>query len=257
MPLVKIHGANMYYEKHGEGPPVVFAHGVGGNHLSWWQQVPFFRERYTCITFDHPGFLLSEVQPNVSFVDSLLGLIDELGYERVSLVAQSMGGIASMGLTLKHPERVRALVMADTVLPLELPEFGDWREESQKLRAPLVARGISPPAGARMADEQPILHFLYQEIQQLNHGWSPTNPAPGGLLVPAAGREDLKGYDTPTLFIIGEEDVAIPPRVLEIGAAAVPGAKVVRIPQVGHSIYFERPAEFNRVVDEFLREVHG
>ncbi len=46
----------LYYEVHGEGPPVVFAHGAGGTHLSWWQQIPVLSEHFRCVTFDHRGF---------------------------------------------------------------------------------------------------------------------------------------------------------------------------------------------------------
>jgi 3-oxoadipate enol-lactonase len=257
MPLLNIHGANLYYEQHGEGPPLVFAHGVAGNHLSWWQQVPYFRERYTCIIFDHPGFLQSEVAAGeYSFVDSLTDLLDGLGFDRVSLVAQSLGGFTCFGFALRSPQRVQALVMADTVFPLDLPEFGRLRAEVSRRRGELVARGIHPAAGERMATEQPALHFLYQQINGLNGGkWSPANPPPGAALVPRVGREDLRGYTVPTLFIIGDEDVANPPRLLEVGAAAVPGAKAAHVPNAGHSVYFERPMEFNHIVDEFLESV--
>jgi pimeloyl-ACP methyl ester carboxylesterase len=257
MPTTRVLGADLYYERHGQGPPLLFAHGVGGNHLSWWQQVPHFRDRYTCLTFDHPGFGQSAPPPgdNWSFVDCLAALLDELGLERVSLVAQSMGGRTCLGYTLRHPERVAALVMADTILPLELPEFGDWRAETRHRRDELVARGVHPACGETMAREQPALHFLYQQLSALNPPWSPDNPPPGGARVPAAGHADLRGYATPTLFIIGEEDAVIPPRILELGAAAVPGARVARVPRAGHSVYFERPAEFNRLVDEFLSAV--
>ena len=46
----------IYFETEGAGPVLIFAHGLGGNHLSWWQQVPHFRDRYTCVTFAHRGF---------------------------------------------------------------------------------------------------------------------------------------------------------------------------------------------------------
>jgi 3-oxoadipate enol-lactonase len=259
MPVLNIHGADLYYEQHGEGPPLVFAHGIGGNHLSWWQQVPHFRARYSCIVFDQPGFLHSEVAAGEhSFVDSLTGLLDTLGYDRVSLVAQSMGGFSCFGFALHSPRRVRALVMADTVFPLDLPEFGGLRAGVPERRAALAARGIHPAAGERMATEQPALHFLYQQISALNGGrWSPANPPPGSALVPRVGREDLRGYTVPTLFVIGEEDAVLPPRLLEVGAAAVPGATVTRVPKAGHSVYFERPMEFNRIVDELLDSVNG
>jgi pimeloyl-ACP methyl ester carboxylesterase len=47
MPIVRLHGGDLYYETHGSGPALVFAHGIGGNRLSWWQQVPYFRDRYS------------------------------------------------------------------------------------------------------------------------------------------------------------------------------------------------------------------
>ena len=56
MPLAHINGIELYYEVHGEGPALVLAHGGGGNHLSWWQQVPALAKHYRCITFDHRGF---------------------------------------------------------------------------------------------------------------------------------------------------------------------------------------------------------
>ena len=64
MPFVKSRGAEIYYEVHGEGPVLVFAHGMGGNHLSWWQQVPEFVGRgYRVVTFDHRGFGRSTCPP--------------------------------------------------------------------------------------------------------------------------------------------------------------------------------------------------
>ena len=46
MPFLRNGSADLYYETHGEGPPVVFAHGAGGNTVIWWQQVPHFAARY-------------------------------------------------------------------------------------------------------------------------------------------------------------------------------------------------------------------
>ncbi len=55
MPFAPINGIDLYYEEHGDGPPLVFAHGVGGNHASWYQQVPFFARSYRAITCDQRG----------------------------------------------------------------------------------------------------------------------------------------------------------------------------------------------------------
>jgi len=116
MPVFKTSGVELYYETHGSGPAIVFAHGAGGNHLAWYQQVPFFRDRYTCITFDHRGFGRSldsrPVDQRPRFDEDLAVLIDHLQLPDVRLVAQSMGGWTCLGYAVTHPERVRALVMA-------------------------------------------------------------------------------------------------------------------------------------------------
>ena len=56
MPFLSVNDIRLYYEVHGDGPAIVFAHGAGGNHLSWWQQVPFFQAHYRCVIFDHRAF---------------------------------------------------------------------------------------------------------------------------------------------------------------------------------------------------------
>jgi 3-oxoadipate enol-lactonase len=253
MPYASVNGGTIYYESYGSGPAIVFAHGIGGNHLSWWQQVPHFRDRYRCIIFDHPGFGRSDDPPGEwSFVDALGGLLDQLDIADARLVAQSMGGWTCLPYALAHPERVRALVMADTPGSIELPAFADaWR---QAIPADsLFARGIHPACGERMFIEQPALHFLYSEIAALNPiTWSPSN-RPGGMTrVSAVPRETLQTLRVPTLCIIGEEDAALPPALLELAAAATPGAQIERVPQAGHSVYFERPDRFNAAVDAFL-----
>ena len=56
MPKAPINGIDLYYESHGSGPAIVFAHGRGGNHMSWWQQVARFSGEFRCVTFDHRGW---------------------------------------------------------------------------------------------------------------------------------------------------------------------------------------------------------
>ena len=114
MPSAPINGINLYYETQGSGDEVfVFAHGAGGNHLSWWNQVPAFAERGRVVTFDHRAFgqsLDTDGRGAGAFVDDLEALLDHLGIERATLIAQSMGGLSAMGFTLRHERRVKALV---------------------------------------------------------------------------------------------------------------------------------------------------
>lgn len=92
----KLGNFDFYFETHGEGPAVVFAHGAGGTHMSWWQQVPVLSPHYKCITIDHRTFGYSRDPVGGpgrhAFVQDLKGLLDQLGIQKVSLVGQSMGG---------------------------------------------------------------------------------------------------------------------------------------------------------------------
>ena len=254
MPVLRRPACDLHYEVTGEGPGLVFAHGLGGNHLSWWQQVPHFAPCYTCVTFSHRGFGRSHEEPGgpgaAAFVDDLAALLDHLALADVRLVAQSMGGWTCLGYALRAPQRVRALVMASTFGSLADPEL-----DALLLRRGLshLAAGVLDPAvGPRMEREQPALRYLYQQIGALNDGLDRT--AIMGQLValrtttPAA----LAALTMPVLCLVGEEDGVIPPDTVALLASRIPGARLVRIPETGHSVYFERASTFNRLLDEFL-----
>lgn len=257
MPYADADGIRIYYETHGpkpgSAPAIVFAHGAGGNHLSWWQQVPHFSGRYTCVVFDHRGYGQSPDTAGgpagAAFVDDLRALLDHVGIERATLVAQSMGGWTCLGFALRYPERVERLMMCDT--------HGGMRSEAldplsrEALRALTPPGEIHPAAGERMYREQPALHFLYKEIAEL----SPPDAARKAITTaPTPGADEAATLSMPVLFIVGDEDVVIPPPLIELAAAQIPGARVERVPHAGHSVYFERPAVFNAVLDRFLSE---
>jgi pimeloyl-ACP methyl ester carboxylesterase len=259
MAFVSTGAIQLYYEVHGPdpgtAPAVVFAHGAGGNHLSWWQQVPHFSRHYTCITFDHRGFGQSAEPDNgpggAAFIEDLRTLLDHLHIERATLVAQSMGGWTCLGFTLRYPQRVDKLVMCDTHGGLTSDEIAQlWSTAWQAAAA--VPAGVHPAAGARMAREQPALHFLYNQLNALN----PARSLDGlGTLLSAVGAptaSDVGALDVPVLFLAGEEDIVIPPRILEMVAGWFPQARFEAVPAAGHSVYFERPEQFNAIVERFI-----
>ena len=254
-------GAEIYYEVAGSGPAVVFAHGLGGNHLSWWQQVAHFSPRFTCVVFAHRGFppsspVAGRSAPD-SYADDLAALIDELGLKDVALVAQSMGGWTCLELALREPEKVRALVMASTsgtldFNKLESAEIAEWVRRSPAALSDLQKRGIHPAGGERMAREQPALAQLYWQISEM---------------APAAFREDvrvrirdkrtqspstLEQLCVPVLFITGDEDWVFPPAAGPALARLAPKGSAVRVPAAGHSVYFERAAQFNDLIGRIL-----
>ncbi len=258
MPYLELPDAKIYYETHGlkaadGAPAVVFAHGAGGNHLSWWQQVPHVRDRYAVLVFDHRGWGLSTADSKVggaAFADDLAALMDHVGFGRASIVAQSMGGWMALRFALRWPERVERIMLCDTHGGIASPEIDGWVKATAENAARLPA-GVHPAAGERMYREQPALAFLYEDIDALNH----VTRAEISAAIQAAGTvtpAEAASLSMPVMFLMGKEDIVIPPRFLEAAAALVPGARIERVPRAGHSVYFERADAFNAAMDQYL-----
>ncbi len=253
MPLAAVNGIELYYEEQGEGPGLVFLHGAAGNHMSWWQQVPAFRDRFRCVTIDHCGFGRSADRSGESaarFVDDLEALLDTLAIERTALVAQSMGGRSALGFAVRHPERVSALVLADTTGGVDWPELNDrldaLRSERGGNEGPLTVRAL----GASFQEREPLRTFLYRQISDLN----PREAAEAARGVPRgpATHADLGALAVPTLFIVGGDDILTPPEILRTMHEAAPGSELREFAGCGHSVYFEDPEGFNAAVAGFL-----
>jgi 3-oxoadipate enol-lactonase len=249
-------GARLFYEDTGGPAPIVlFLHGAGGNHLSWWQQVPVFVDEYRCVTLDQRGFGQS---PDVTggpgpaaLASDALAVLDHLGIGRAAVVAQSMGGWAAVGAAVRAPERFWAIVLANTVGNLTNPEIA-------AVRARLVAASPPRPAvlwhgalGPTFRAAQPVASFLYAQIAGLNPPRPPDfSDQLARLTTPV---EQYAAARVPTLFLTSDEDGLIWPELSRTVHAHVPGSRFERVEAAGHSTYFERPDVFNREVGAFLK----
>lgn len=252
MPSVENEGASLYYEVHGDGPAVVFAHGRGGNCASWWQQVPAFAEHFKVVVFEHRGFGRSRTDDAHFEADyfprDIAAVLDAEGIDKAALVCQSMGGWGGLRLAVSEPGRVAALVLANTPGGLDTPKATAAIEH--------IASGAIPPGtgqiGKSFVAGHPEGTYLMRQIAGLNSNF----PRAFNRLTSAraVGLDELRGYAIPTLCITSPEDVLFPPPVMEEVAAAIPGARLEVIPGVGHSTYFEAPAAFNALVLGFLKE---
>jgi len=260
-------GCRVYYEVTGAGPPLLFAHGLGSNHLTWWQQVPHFAEHYTCVTFAHRGYAPSSEIPGgpdpLDAAGDLAALIDHLQLTDVRLVAQSQGGWASIEYLLSNPHTVRALVLVSTCGTIHKPSIPltdsqrlpAWERQAAEARADMQRHGISPPAGARMAREQPALHFLYRAIANINARLDREALRTRSRAIATRSPDVLRGFHMPTLVVTGEEDTTYAPFLSDALVTLMPNARVEQLRQTGHSPYFERASIFNHVVDRFLASV--
>ena len=256
MPTVHVNGIDLYYESHGSGPAVVFCHGAGGNHLSWWRQVPAFCDRYRCIIFDHRAFGRSLDLNGAGrqwFAQDVEALLTHLGETSCAIVAHSMGGRTAVGVAFRTSIKVWGIVFSST-------NGGAVKDEGHAVQK---AHRAGLPPGSTLLDralapafmrERPDLTFLYREIQRLNP------PRPPDFLAPLPGYSGstaarLTASGIPVMFLIGTEDQVVPAAAIEACHRAVPGSRLALIAGAGHSSYFEKPDEFNAAVGAFLDEI--
>ena len=254
-------GEQIYFETFGDPSreTVVFSHGLGGNRVIWFQQVPEFARHYHVINWDQRGFGRSsatsgEIGPEPSARD-LVTILDRLQVDRAHLIGQSMGGWASMGFAVKHPDRVRSLVLADSIGGVYTPaikqHYAEFTgKESTGGLDGALAIGQHSAIGDKLRQEDMIRAFLFEQIG------GPTRETVRAmrelLLNTDYTHELLQTLAFPALFIVGSEDLIFPPEIIREAAAQVPGSQVIEIPETAHSPYFESPNEWNQVVFQFL-----
>jgi pimeloyl-ACP methyl ester carboxylesterase len=254
-------GERIYFESTGEGPPLVLTHGAGGNHAVWFEQVPHFARARRVVLWDQRGFGRSSARggPNTPAraTADLAALLDRLGIARADLVGQSMGGWAVLGLALSQPARVRSLVLADTPGGIDTPELrASWANLAKGGGFATNELGRHPAVARDFFDRHPERAVLYQQLGGFGE------PRLADVLPSlVATRHDaaaLARLACPVLLIVGETDDLFSPAVIHASAKQLPlacRARVATIPRAGHSPYFEEPAEWNRVVGEFLASV--
>jgi|GEM_PF-381465 len=251
-------GTRLYYEKIGSGPALVFIHGLGGNHAAWFHQVPEFARHFTVITLSQRGFAPS-TGPRDHYdvgvlVGDLLAVMDACGVKKASVVGQSMGGWTALGLALRAPERVRALVLADTVAGIGDAEIvahhAAMLANARALAATPLPLARHPALGAAFSASDPGQAWLYQTLASF--GAPAAGVVAGQLAAIRFNDAELARLAIPTLFVVGRDDTVFPAALVRRAATHIPGARVVEIADAGHSPYFEQSARWNDTVAAFL-----
>ncbi|HKW11895.1 MAG TPA: alpha/beta fold hydrolase, partial [Gemmatimonadaceae bacterium] len=262
--IAQIEHTSIGYDDVGQGPPVVFLHAFPLNRTMWSAQKSALSGHRRCITIDMRGFGDSAAEAPHGmdrYADDVAGILEATGTGRATIVGLSMGGYIVFALWRRHPELVRALVLADTRAGDDAP---DTRERRHELIA--LARGAGVAA---VADRQMIgllgktTRDRRPDVVSLVHSIALSGSVDGvvGALEAMLARPDststLSTIDVPTLVIAGEEDVLTPPKEARAMHAAIAGSRLELLAHAGHLSCVERPAAFNAVLTEFLREVES
>jgi 3-oxoadipate enol-lactonase len=268
--FIETEGARLYVEEGGDGQTVVFLHPGLWDCRTWDPQFELFADRYHVVRYDARGYGRStRPEPGVAYshVRDLLAMLDDSGIDRAALVGCSMGGTNEVDFALEHPDRVLALVLVAAGVdgfegtPEQESAWEAWYAEREpsidlaidagdlelaqdlRLQTMWATLGTEDEAGRR------IREIAFDNLHELTMDES----ARERLAPPAFER--LGEIAVPTLVLPADHDPPEMDPMCTAIAAAIPNARLVRIPDTDHVINLRRPEEFNDVVLGFLGEV--
>jgi pimeloyl-ACP methyl ester carboxylesterase len=252
--FLELDGGRVHLLRGGTGEPVLFLHAAGG--AGTWH--PFHEmlaaRGFEVIAPDHPGFGKSDEFPEVEAIDDLvfhyLDVLDALGLDRPHVVGASFGGWIAAELALYLPQRVASLTLLSAA-GLRLPEHPVtdlFLLPPARLPATLF-HNAPPPAPVPPPGTPPDLDAVIAADREATalarFSWVPFFSDP-------KLERRLRRITAPTLVVAPSDDRVIPVEHAQRYAERIPNATYTEVPDCGHAMYFERPAEFTARVAAFL-----
>ena len=262
MEKAQINAVEVAYQLRGAGTPLVMIHGAQGDQSMFNDFAPSFARDYRVLTFDQRGSGLSE-KPHGDYsiaqlADDTAALMDHVGFATAHIVGVSMGGMIALEFALRHPKRVRALVLGCTTPggPKALRIGGEAftnAYSSKPMSSEDRGRALAEAAFTRgYIDRHPeIIPAMIEARRQ-----RPLDPVALEGRLKAAMRHDV--YDRlaqitcPTLVITGKEDALIAWENSRMLAEHIPNAQLVLLEPAGHCFWLEQPEKSHDAMVHFL-----
>ena len=262
---VHANGQTLYFEIHGEGPPLVLVMGIGYDATLWTlAQVPGLSQMFQVVIFDNRDVGRSSVATGpytiADMADDVAALMDALEIERAHLLGLSMGGMIAQEFALRHAGRLHRLVLSGCGAAPARSVFDPIRTWNW-VKA-------TDPTGEEFAGQQFTWLFSNaflrnKEAVQQTLNLLTSNPHP---IAPEAYNRQAQAYlrydaldrladlKAPTLVIVGEQDRLTPPWICREVADRIPGSQfeIIKGDGSSHVVPIERPDEFNHLVTRFL-----
>jgi 3-oxoadipate enol-lactonase len=247
-------------ELEGDGPFVLFMHGIGGNRRNWRRQLAAFGSRFACAAWDARGYGDSDDYDGpLAFDDFVLDVrrvLDHVGVARGHLVGLSMGGRIAMRTALLHPDRVASLTLVDThegfaaFSPEQRRAFVDSR------RAPLLAgkepKDIAEPVARSLIGPHATPDQLQELIDSIALLHKSSYIKSLQATVDQVDVGEISAIRAPAHFIVGADDRLTPPAMHHAMAQKLGGAPVSVLPRAGHLSNIENPQAFNAAAQAWL-----
>jgi 3-oxoadipate enol-lactonase len=252
----------LHYESAGAGEaPVLLVMGLGMTATGWWRTVPVLAERLRVLSFDNRGVGRSDRPPGpytvAQMADDAMAVLDAAGERSAHVYGVSLGGMIAQEIALRHPERVRRLVLAATTpggpraRPPDSATLAFFERRAQMPAEEAVWASVPYNYAARTRSEgaQRIAEDIAQRLR------FPIEPDPYRAQLAAAVGHDaygrLSAIGAPTLVVHGAEDRMLPPDNARLLADAIPRAELRVWPRTGHLLFTDEP-EVDRDVLRFL-----
>jgi 3-oxoadipate enol-lactonase len=255
-------GGRFGYEAAGAAdlPSLVFLHGIGGAARAWRGQIDAFGGRYRAMAWDMPGYGGSAPLPSVSIpalADALRDFLHQVGAVKPILVGHSIGGMIVQQLLTHEPAIAHAVVLAQTSPAFGKPD-GDWQKEFIDARLGPLDRGetmasLAPKLVADLVGDDADPDGIELALDCMASVPEASYRAAMKSMLGFDLRKSLGQIGVPALVIAGTSDRNAPAPMVKKMASFIPNATYVELEGVGHLVALERPAEFNAVLDDFLR----
>jgi pimeloyl-ACP methyl ester carboxylesterase len=264
MMKVRIAGGDVAYDARGKGEALLLLHAFPLGLVMWDPQARAFAASHQVIRFDARGFGGSPPGEGLltmeRIADDGVALLDHLGVSRAVVCGLSMGGYAAFAMVRRHPDRLKALVLADT-------RAGADSDAARAARAPRRTRPAEEGSAAVADAVLPKLvgettHKQRPELVSRLRETIAANPPRGiadalaGLAARADSTPTLREIRVPTLVVCGDEDVLTPLPESEGLVRGIAGSRLEVVPAAGHLSSVENPERFNEVLGKFLAELH-
>jgi pimeloyl-ACP methyl ester carboxylesterase len=270
VPIFRERGFDIYYEEHGAGPgdPLLYLTGLGASCQGWAvATVPQLSRDRRNLLFDSRGVGRSQdpggPYSTPELADDAVAVLDKLRVERAHVMGAFLGGMVAQELAIRHPHRIRSLILAGTCarLTAKLRMIVELWKTGFELGIPkdVRIRNFIVWHLGDLALEQPGLAEEIREFQM--HGDIDVDNRTFARQCEACLAHDtlarLRRIDAPALVVAGERDILTPVELQRSFASRIPRARLVSLRGVGHAVGFEVAERFNRLVRRFMFEVEG
>jgi len=237
----------------GQGPSVLFLHGIGGSRVSWDETTRRLDKDFRCIAIDLPGYGDSP-DPDGPGLDPILDAIAVLlDGAATHVVGVSFGGLCALALARRHPHLVRSLILADATLGRSIGAAGErerWMNMRREMAPHLSENSLERAAEIAAPGAPPE---ALEEIARAMRRVRPTGYITVAEIIASTdARPWLNGLSAPALILCGEQDTVTGRGPSDTLAAALPGARYELIAEAGHAPHIEQPDRFADALRTFL-----